>query len=97
MSFYDSDQAAEMAEEYKKQARESLLKVEELLKDAETTERQIDTTHRILFRRRRVRLEIKLQRILLAILMALTPEEQDLGRQIYDRLVSCVDRLEKLC
>jgi len=97
MEFFDSTEAHEMAEAYKQQAKQSLLRVEELLKEADMTERCIETTHKILFRRKRVRLELKLQRILLAILMTLTPEEQDLGAQIYTRLISCVDRLEKLC
>jgi len=97
MEFYDSAEAGEMAEEYKKQIRSTLLKVGELLHEAELTERRIEATHKILMRRRRVRLELRLQRILLTILETLTPEEQELGSQIYDRLISCVDRLEKLC
>jgi len=97
MEFFDSAKAGEMAEAYKQQAKQSLLKVDELLKQAETTERKIEATHKILFRRKRIRLELRLQRILLAILMGLTPEDQELGSQIYDRLISCVDRLEKLC
>jgi len=97
MEFFDSAEASEMAEAYKQQANQSLLKVEELLKEADETRRRIEATHKILLRRRRVRLELKLQRILLAILVALTPEQQELGSKIYERLHSSVDRLEKLC
>jgi len=97
MDFYDSAEAAEMAEAYRQQTLTSIIKVEELLMEADETQKRIESTHRILMRRRRVRLEIKLQRILLTILETLTPEQQDLGAQIYERLLSGVDRLEKLC
>jgi len=97
MDFYDSAEAEAMAEAFKQQANATLLKVEELLQEADATERRIEATHRILMRRRRVRLELKLQRILLAVLRTLSPEAQELGSQVYERLISCVDRLEKLC
>jgi len=97
MDFFDSDEAAEMAEAYRQQSHASLVKVEELLQDAELTEKQIQATHKFLMRRRRVRLELRLQRILLTILMMLSPENQELGSKIYERLLSCVDRLERLC
>ena len=97
MDFYDSPAAAEMAQEYRQQAASSFIKVEELLRDADETEKQIAVTHKILFRRKRVRLEIKLQRILLAVLGELSLDQQELGNQIYQRLQNCVDRLEKLC
>jgi len=95
--FYDSASAEAMADAYARQAEQSLLRVEELLVEAGLTQRKIEATHKILLRRRRVKLELRLQRILLAILVVLEPENQELGRQIYERLLSCVDRLEKLC
>ena len=91
--FYDSDAAAEMASEYNK----SIASVAELLTDADLLEKQIKATHSIFLRRRRVRVEIKLQRTLLKVLMSLSPADQQLGRQVYERLVSCVDRLDRLC
>ena len=97
MEFYDSTEASEMAEAYRQQVYKSIIKVEELLQEADATERQIAMTHKILMRRRRVRLELKLQRILLTVLANLTPEAQELGSQVYEKLLSCVDRLEKLC
>lgn len=97
MDFFDSAEAAEMANAYKAHVHSSIMKVEELLKEADDMQRQIEATHRILLRRRRVRLELRLQRILLCVLMTLTPESQELGTQVYERLLSCVDRLEKLC
>ena len=97
MDFFDSAEAAEMAEAYRQQINSSIMKVEELLKEADATERRIEATHKVLMRRRRVRLELRLQRILLDILTTLTPESQELGCQVYERLICCVDRLEKLC
>ena len=97
MDFYDSDEARTLADAYKQQIHTSIIKVEELLQDADETERRIEATHRILMRRRRIRLELKLQRILLTILAALSPEAQELGNRVYERLICCVDRLEKLC
>ena len=97
MEFYDSPAAAEMAESYKQHIQTPLIKIGELLHEARELEQKIDATHRILLRRRRVRMELKLMRILLAVLDALTPEQQELGGEIYVRLGACVDRLEKLC
>jgi len=97
MDFYDSVQASELAEAYREQINSSVAIVEELLQTADEIERQIEATHRLLMRRRRIRLELRLQRVLLSILMTLTPESQELGVQIYERLLTCVDRLEKLC
>jgi len=97
MDFYDSAEATEMAKAYKEQVHTSIMKVEELLKEADATQAMIEATHRILMRRRRVRLELRLQRILLSVLVTLTPESQELGNQVYERLICCVDRLEKLC
>jgi len=97
MEFYDSPEAATMAEAYSQQINSSLVKAEELLRDADEVEKRIQTTHRILMRRKRMRLEIKLQKILLTILAALSPDQQELGTQIYERLQSGVDRMEKLC
>jgi hypothetical protein len=97
MEFYDSDQAAEMAEAFAQQQRTSFIRLEELLQQADDTEKRIEATHKILLRRRRMRLEIRLMRLLLAILGMLSPENQELGAQIYARLRASVDRLEKLC
>ena len=97
MEFYDSTEAGEMVDAYKQQMHTSLMKVEELLQEADATQRRIEATHKILMRRRRVRLELRLQRILLTALTTLTPESQELGSQVYERLLCCVDRLEKLC
>ena len=97
MDFYDSAEAGEMAAAYRNQIHTSIMKVEELLKEADAIQQRIEATHKILFRRRRIRLELKLQRILLEVLMTLTPDAQELGSQVYERLLSCVDRLEKLC
>jgi len=97
MEFYDTSAAAEMADAYNQQINSSIIKAEDLLRDADEIEQKIKTTHKILMRRKRVRLEIKLQRILLTILEVLSPQQQELGYQIYARLLSCVDRLEKLC
>jgi hypothetical protein len=97
MEFYDSPAAAEMAEAYNRQFNTSIIKVEELLQSADETYNKINATHKILMRRKRVRLEIKLQRIFLTILETLGPEDQELGNQIYRKLQSGVDRLEKLC
>jgi len=97
MDFYDSAEAGEMAAAYRNQIHSSIMRVEELLQEADETQRRIEATHKILLRRRRVRLELKLQRILLAVLTTLTPDAQELGSQVYERLLSCVDRLEKLC
>ena len=41
--------------------------------------------------------EMRLLRSLVEILLQLSPPDRQLRRQIYDRLLSCVDRLEKLC
>ena len=95
--FYDSHEAAEMADAYRQQTHTALLKVEELLQDADATEKRIEATHKVLMRRRRVRLELRLQRLLLTVLSVLSPESQELGAQVYERLISCVDRLERLC
>lgn len=95
--FFDSAEAAEMAEAYRLQRHTSLLQVEELLHEADETERRIKGIHMLLLRRKRVRLELKLQRILLTVLGVLSPDSQELGSQVYERILSCVDRLEKLC
>jgi len=95
--FFDSAEAAEMAEAYKQQKHTALLRVEELLQEADETEKRIKGIHMLLLRRKRVRLELKLQRILLTVLSVLSPESQELGAQVYERMLSCVDRLEKLC
>jgi len=97
VDFYDTSEASEMADAYRQQAHNSLMKVDELLQEADITEKRIEMTHKILMRRRRMRLEIKLQRILLAVLMLLSPENQELGTKVYERLSTSVDRLEKLC
>jgi len=91
--FYNSDVAEQMAKEYKK----SLLATEELFKTADILEKQARSMRSLLLHRRRVRLEIRLQRVLLNILLSLTPADQELGKQTYDRLLNCVARLEKLC
>ena len=95
--FYDSAEAGEMAEAFRQSVHTSIMKAEELLQEADATQRRIEATNKILMRRRRVRLELKLQRILLAVLATLSPEAQELGMQVYERLLCCVDRLEKLC
>ena len=99
--FYDSELAAQMVAEYAKCHSEpkvrNLCDIDKLLKDTELLEKQIKSTHSFLMRRRRARLELKLMRSLLEILLSLSPADQQLGKQIYDRLVSSVDRLEKLC
>ena len=91
--FYNSEAAARLSAEYNKDLEARC----ELLKTADTLEKQIKATRSLLLYRRRVRLEIKLQRVLLNILLNLSPADQALGREIYDRLLQCVARLEKLC
>ena len=77
--------------------REKGSTVGELLIDADGLEKQAKAVTSIFLRRRRVRLELQLQRKLLEILLVLTPDDQELGRAIYDRLLNCVARLENLC
>lgn len=102
--FYNSAAAAKMADEYAKQLGVPLatrpnvpLQAANLLTDATAIEKQIEQTRFIFMRRRRARLEVKLQRTLLQVLVSLSPADQQLGRETYARLLSCVDRLEKLC
>jgi len=85
-NFYNSDAAREMAEQYKKH----------ILEEADVMEIQTKSVTSIFLRRRRMRMELKLQRHLLETLLKLSPDDAELGLQIYDRLLNCVARMERL-
>ena len=98
--FYDSELAAEMVREYQQAEKHRTTPHEDvyiLLKEADELEKQIRSVRSILLYRRRLRLEVKLMRKLLDVLLLLSPEEQILGQQVYDRLVKVVERVEKMC
>ena len=96
--FYNSDLAQQMAEEYRKQsARTPSADILDLLADVDALEKTAESLHILFARRRKIRLLLKCQRKLLAILLLLSPDDATLGETVYNRLLSLVDRLEKLC
>ena len=97
--FYNSEDAAKMVAEYNKLKIPPLPPqyVKELLNEADDLENLATGLNSFLFRRRKMRLEIKLQQKLLDVLLVLSPEEQELGKQTYDRLSASIGRVYKLC
>ena len=95
--FYNSEAAAQMSAEYSTASSYSKQHITESIETAALLERQIKSMRSLLLYRKRIRLEIRLQRILLNILVSLPPTEQQLGTQVYNQLLDCVARLEKMC
>ena len=95
--FYNSKAAEQMAKEYTRASADSKKHITDALETADALERQIKSMRSLLLYRRRLRLEIRLQRVLLNILISLSPDDKQLGTQVYNRLLDCVARLEKMC
>lgn len=96
--FYNSKEAAKMVAEYNKLKIPPLPPqyIKELLNDADDLEHLATGLNSFLFRRRKMRLEIRLQQKLLDILLTLSPDDQEIGKQIYDRLSASIGRVYKL-
>jgi len=95
--FYNSDDAEQMAQEYKESINKSSQLAGALLIDADILEKQCKQMTSIFLKRRRIRLELSLQRQLLEILLTIPATETSLNLAVYERLLNCLARLDKLC